>query len=177
MIKQGLNVLKFGYHERKPTRLPNWDYSTPGYYFVTICVREMACQLGDVVDEHVILSLEGKIAHQTWLELPNHYPGTGIEPFIIMPNHLHAIIEIGSTGGFSDCVAVENPPEKVKEYSLTEIIRAFKTWSARRINLMNDTTGAPFWHRSFYDRIIRNEGELHAIEKYIQSNPQRWVTP
>jgi REP element-mobilizing transposase RayT len=53
-------------------------------------------------------------------------------------------------------------------------VRAFKTFSARRVNAFRDTQGASVWQRSFYDRIIRNERELNAIRQYIANNPAQW---
>jgi REP element-mobilizing transposase RayT len=59
-------------------------------------------------------------------------------------------------------------------HGLPEIVRAFKTFSARRINGLRGTPGARIWQRGYYERIIRNEGELNRIRQYVAENPQHW---
>jgi REP element-mobilizing transposase RayT len=113
----------------------------------------------------------GKIVEKAWLGLPDHYPDIDVEHFIIMPNHLHGLVEIKEAprrGGFL------NPPLQ-KAFGLTEIIRGFKTWSAREVNSLRNTKGVPLWQRSFYDKIIRDEKQLFTILEYIRYNPQRWA--
>ena len=63
---------------------------------------------------------------------------------------------------------------KIKKHGLPEIVRAFKSFSARWINRYRKTTGTPFWQRGFYDHIIRDERSLDAIREYIVDNPRRW---
>ena len=65
-------------------------------------------------------------------------------------------------------------PIPTKHHSLSEMVRAFKTFSARRINAMQNTPGKPIWQSRFYDHIIRNEKELNRIRKYIVENPKEW---
>ena len=57
---------------------------------------------------------------------------------------------------------------------LPEIVRAFKTFSARRINELRGTAGTPVWQRNYYERVVRNERELNAIREYIRANPLNW---
>ena len=66
----------------------------------------------------------------------------------------------------------ESPPTR---HGLAEIVRAFKTFSARRINEMRHTPGTSVWQRGFYDHVIRNDRELAAIRRYIADNPRRWA--
>jgi REP element-mobilizing transposase RayT len=155
-------------YPRKTLRLKGYDYNLPGLYFVTICARARECTLGIVEEGRVHLSDIGKIVTKEWSNLLNHYPNIGLDEFVIMPNHVHGIIEITTgRGGF------RNPPLQ-KQYGLPEIVRGFKTWSARKINEHQNTEYIPFWQRSFYDHIIRNEKELYAIRKYIRNNPLQW---
>ena len=75
-------------------RLPGWDYSKNGYYFVTICVKNRACAFGAIESDEMVLSDIGKAAEQCWREIPEHFPFVQLDEFIIMPNHLHGIIVI-----------------------------------------------------------------------------------
>ncbi len=159
---------RFTTRQRKPMRLKGWDYATPGLYFVTICTHERMCVMGEVDSGEMRLSAAGEIVDQCWRELPRYYPHVKVEPYVVMPNHTHAIIEIQSDRG-----GLGNPPLQ-KAHGLTEIIRGFKTLSSRQINERNDTGGAPFWQRSFYDVIIRDEKQLQAIQRYILNNPNLW---
>jgi putative transposase len=61
-------------------------------------------------------------------------------------------------------------------HGLPEIVRALKTYSARRINVRRGTPGAPVWQRGYYERIVRNDRELSLIRKYIANNPRAWQT-
>jgi len=65
-------------------------------------------------------------------------------------------------------------PTILKKYPLPEIIRAFKTFSSRRINKLYHTPGIPFWQRNYYEHIIRSDEELNRTREYIHNNPLRW---
>ena len=203
------------YH-RRSIRLPGYDYTTPGAYFVTLCVHDGACVLGGVVDGEVTLTEEGRIVTACWVDLPNHYPHVRMDAFVVMPNHVHGIIVLvdgglvgtggiearcvgaggvgagfegsdsaAGTGPRSDGVAprargVKPAPTGATtgatptRHPLPEIVRALKTFSARRINALRGTRGQPFWQRSYYEHIVRNQRELDAIRAYIVQNPLRW---
>jgi len=79
---------------RQSIRLKEFDYSAPGWYFVTICIKKRAHYFGHTENGKMILSDIGKNAVQCWLDIPKHYPQTALNEFIIMPNHLHGIINI-----------------------------------------------------------------------------------
>ena len=142
---------------RKPNRLPDFDYSQPGSYFVTMVIQHRQAILGCVVDGQMILSEPGQIVQKTWDDLPTHYPGIHLDGFVVMPNHVHGLITIIDS-----------------KYPLTEIIRGYKSFSARGINLARNEQGQPVWQRSFYDHIIRDEKEFQKILDYIETNPIRW---
>jgi len=142
---------------RKSLRLPDYDYSQPGSYFVTILVHSRECILCQILDHQIALYDAGRIVEKTWKELPNHYPGIRLEAFVVMPNHFHGVITLEDT---------------IKP--LSEIVRGFKSFSSRRINIIRDSQGQPVWHRSYYEHIIRSEEELLRVRDYINSNPLRW---
>lgn len=82
------------FHNRKRTRLVTYNYSTPGYYFVTICTKGMVEYFGCMQNDEIALNDAGQIAQECWLDLPNHYKNCKLHAFVIMPNHVHGIIEI-----------------------------------------------------------------------------------
>ncbi len=100
------NLFKNKY--RIPTfRLQKWDYSRNGYYFVTICVKNLDSVFGRFEHGKMILSDIGKIAEQCWREIPVHFPFVILDEFIIMPNHVHGIILIDN----DDYIDIENNGE------------------------------------------------------------------
>jgi REP element-mobilizing transposase RayT len=104
--------------------------------------------------------------------LPNHYSHIDLDEYVVMPNHFHGIVWIRGDGraGLKPAPTADRP----RAHPLSEIVRAFKTFSARRINQMRSTPGMPVWQRDYYERVVRNERELNAIREYIQTNPLRW---
>jgi REP element-mobilizing transposase RayT len=130
------------------------------------------------------LNAFGEIVQKHWYELPNHYPHVHLDAFVIMPNHIHGILVLLDTGApFTHLVGAgfETRPYKdpasrdYQRHALPEIVRGFKTYSARAINSARGTPGVPVWQRSFYDHVIRNEHSLYGIREYIAENPARWA--
>ncbi|MEE9914146.1 MAG: transposase [Deltaproteobacteria bacterium] len=157
-------------NNRKKQRLPEFDYSAPGAYFVTICVQGMQCCLGNVTDGNMILNDSGVIVQNSWLDLPNHYSNCNLDEFVVMPNHVHGILNIADISSANVGNGFKPFPT---QHGLPEIIRGFKTFSSRRINEIN--TELPFhWQKSYYDRVVRDEKELQLIREYIVNNPLRW---
>ena len=82
-------------HRRKSIRLPEYNYSTEGFYFITICTQEKKCTFGKVVNGEMILNEAGRIVKEEWLQTMNIRKGeVKLHEYVIMPNHFHAIIEI-----------------------------------------------------------------------------------
>ncbi|MEN8242103.1 MAG: transposase [Chloroflexota bacterium] len=160
-------------HHRKTTRLRGYDYRQAGFYFVTICTNIRICCLGEVVDGEMVLSGSGRIVRAAWFKLPQHYPYVCLDEFIVMPNHFHGIIQLAEPDSMPRRGGFRNPPLQPR-HGLTEIVRGFKTWSAREINQMRGTPGTKFWQRSFYDHIIRGEDDLDHVRGYIRDNALKW---
>src|SRR3989338_6303074 len=76
------------------SRLPNWDYSSNGYYFITICTKGRKQYFGEIINNVMCLSIIGEIAKKYWLEIPKHFPFVELDEFVVMPNHVHGIIVI-----------------------------------------------------------------------------------
>ncbi len=93
-------------HHRKSIRLKGYDYAQAGLYFITICCQDRACLFGNVVNGKMVLNDKGFISNQCWLQIPNHFPNAVLHEYIIMPNHVHGIIEIK----YDSVVGAENFP-------------------------------------------------------------------
>jgi putative transposase len=180
---------------RKANRLKGYDYSKDNLYFITSCVKNMECCFGDVVSvgtgsdlsEHnpdkinpdnndeieaeMILNEFGIIANNQLEWLENQYAYIHIHSYIVMPNHIHAILEIDS-----NLLNVAHNLSKltgiVKIKSLSQIMGAYKTTSSKFIHEAGYDDFA--WHRSFYDHIIRDEKSYLNIVNYIENNPNTW---
>ena len=162
--------------ERKGNRFKNYDYSQPGYYFITICVHPDLKGnniFGTIKNGKMDLNKYGGIVNHVWQNLPNHYYNCSLDKYIIMPDHFHGIVEIIADDG-----NVGNglkPFPTVKHHGLPEFIRGFKTFSSRGINTINN--GNTFrWQKSYHDRIVRNSNSLNYIRQYIINNPINWGT-
>jgi putative transposase len=133
------------------------------------------CDLNDV----------GEIVACTWHDLPNHVSNMQLDMFVVMPNHIHGImitadpvVGAGSEPAPTEPAPTEPAPAEpaptTTSHGLPEIIRAFKTFTARRINVRRSTPGVPVWQRNYHEHIIRNEETLNRIRQYIHENPARW---
>lgn len=162
-----------GKHNRHSIRLEGYDYSRVGLYFVTLCLKNKEHLLGGVGSGVMVLSEIGKIAEKCWLEIPEHSPRVRLDEYVVMPNHIHGIIDIFNN------VEVENfQPLRVNRYqqaiprSLTSIIRGFKIGVTKWCNLHGYKHFA--WQRNYYDHVVRHEAELNRIREYIINNPLQW---
>ena len=180
-------------HHRRSIRLPAYDYTQPGAYFVTICSQNRECLFGDVINEEMILNQRGEMVERTWRELAECYPGVEVDAFVIMPNHVHGIIvlvEAGPLGvgpvGAGPRACPEGPgacpgrPQGVAPtMSLPDVVHRFKslTTARYRTGVLQDGW-QPFpgrlWQRNYYEHVIRDEEELNRIRQYIIDNPGRW---
>ena len=165
-------------HHRRSIRLKGYDYSTAGAYFVTLCVKGRENLLGDIVDDNMQLNEYGRIVETAWEWLGQQYPYVDLDEWVVMPNHLHGIIVICDDcrgdlrRGDSRIAPTTIGPNKRKP--LGRLVGAFKTVSTKEINLIRGTPAATIWQRNYYEHIIRNEGELARIRKYIDENPLKW---
>ena len=153
-------------HHRSSIRLKGYDYSQAGAYFVTVCTEGRQCLFGDVIDERMKLNEAGRMVQQTWEHLPTRFSSVTLDTFMVMPNHVHGIIAI-----------VEAEPNRGAASSaptLGDIIRAFKSISAIRVNRLLARSGQPLWQRNYYEHIVCDEAELDRVRQYILDNPAKW---
>ena len=147
------------FHKRRRVRLEARDYTLPGVYYVTICTAERACLFGDVEDGEMRLNDSGRAVQVTWIGLPSHYHRVALDAFVVMPNHIHGILSLADEQG---------------GHGLPEIIRGFKTFSARTINEIRNARGVAVWQRSYHDHVVRDDADLNRIRRYIADNPGSW---
>jgi putative transposase len=154
---------------RHSIRLRGYDYAQPGLYFVTICTAYRECLLGEVSGAAVHLTRAGRAVAGAWEALPASFCSICLDAFVIMPNHVHGIICLQAAHSGPLGREPQRPP------SLGQVVRAFKSLSARAANHAMGRTGQPLWQRNYYEHVIRNEVSLTAIRQYIEENPARWA--
>ncbi len=168
--------------ERKANRWPGYNYNYPGRYFITICTKDRKKYFGSVDNNKMKLNKIGEIAKQQLLWLPDNFPQVRLDQWIVMPNHVHIILEINynfnnDKTGYADDDKNGKSVGTGRDLSLQgkpiyDIIGAFKTTSSKLIHQIGHSDFA--WQRSFYDRVIRDDNELSRIRDYIIFNPLNW---
>ena len=136
---------------RKHPRMRHYDYSTPNYYFVTICTKDKACLFGSPEK----LSDVGVVARDSLLDIPIHFPGVVVDQYVVMPNHVHAIIALQD-----------------HNTNLSILIGQYKSSVTRKIRRIHP--GMDVWQSSFHDHVIRNQSSYDKIWLYIEGNPAKW---
>ena len=145
--------------KRKNIRLQNYDYSSEGGYFITICVEDRKNLLSTVVGgddlgapKQIILKPYGKITEKYILSIEKAYYSVKVENYIIMPNHIHLLLLIDTYG-----LPRSSAP------TIPDIITALKKFTNRdcKCNL---------WQRGYYDHIIRNQSDFEHHWNYIEYN-------
>jgi len=156
---------------RKRNRLESNDYSKQGFYFITICCQNNNYYFGEIQNGKMNLNQLGKIAKDQIIWLESQYSYIKIHNSVVMPNHVHFIIEIADNAG-TDRNQAEKLNNNPKTKSISELVGAYKTTSSKKIHLYGNNEF--LWERSFYDHVIRNEKSYLEIYEYISENPQRW---
>ncbi len=151
---------------RKPLRATGFDYTNPGMYMVTICVHHMEPRFGSVRDGMVVLNEAGRLVEAQWRSIPERFPGVRLDAHVVMPNHLHGIIQLPIR------------PDGKGE-SLSTIVGAFKSLVMGAYSAGVRAGRFPGFDRSlrlrgFQDRIIRDDRMLDTLQTYIEGNPGRW---
>jgi REP element-mobilizing transposase RayT len=179
------------------TRLPDYDYSQEGAYYITICTNERKHYFGEILDDKIHLNQIGTIAKDCLKEIPKYFPYAKTDFFVIMPNHIHLILFINDTSVETRFIASKknqndesaNPIETrfiasknetggfagqnnpMLNNNLSRIIRWYKgriSYESRKI--ISDFS----WQPRFYEHIIRNDTELFRVREYIMNNPLKW---
>ncbi len=156
---------------RNSLRHPQYDYTQPGAYFITICAKKGKPIFGQIVDGRMQYTPLGEIARQVWDDLSTRHPHIEVEIFVVMPNHVHALIWIRTQVGEAGTARSYGKPVAG---SLSVLINAYKTAVTKRASQADISGEGALWQRNFYDRIVRDEQELAYVKEYIRMNPYRW---
>jgi REP element-mobilizing transposase RayT len=154
-------------YRKKPNRLPGHDYRQPGAYFVTLCRHDPGISFGEVVAGEMVPNAVGYMILAEWHALSVTVSGIELDSVMLMPDHLHGIIVLGTD------------PEVRAWPSLGEIVGRYKNASNRRYFAKVRAGIWPpidqrVWQLRSYDRIVRNDRELERSRAYIAANPVRW---
>ncbi|MGH9404578.1 MAG: transposase [Terriglobia bacterium] len=161
-----------GDHHRRSIRLRGYDYSSCGFYFVTVCTENRECALGEIVSGSVALCGAGRIVSETWASVAQRFSTVALDDYVVMPNHVHGIIQLAAPNG--GLRAQQAAPLR-RGPTLGEVIRGFKSISAVSVNRLLGRSGRAFWQRNYYEHLIRNQRELDLVRQYIAQNPLRWT--
>jgi len=192
-----------GNHNRKSNRLQGYNYAQLGLYFVTICTFKNECIFGRIEKGKMILNSAGNAANQCWLEIPIHFPHVALHEHVIMPNHVHGIIELTYTDGvgaknFSPLLLPQfysyvqhrqqfsplpffspqwmnwqKAPFKSPSRTIGSIVRGFKIGVTKWFR-NTDEYESPVWQRNYHDHIIRSYEAYQKVSNYIINNPAKW---
>ncbi len=150
--------------KHKPIRIDNYDYSTPGAYFITVCTANRKKIFWNFVGADIIrpqnvpLSPIGKIAEQGILQMVEHYENIVVDNYCIMPDHIHLILRIEPN----------IHGRIVSAPTVSTVVGSMKRWVSRQV-------GRPIWQKSFYDHGIRNQQDYDEIWEYIENNPLKYT--
>ena len=176
---------------RRSIRLQHHDYAAASCYFITICTYQRLQIFGEIRGDRMQLNEYGQVAHSYWQAIPEHFPNAQVFDFVVMPNHLHGILMMGSMkqtlqdeNAISPLLAISGSrPNQTKRTlgkpiagSLGTIIGSFKSAVTKRINCLRNAPGTPLWQRNYYEHVIRDQAALRTIQNYITNNPRTWKT-
>ena len=158
--------------QRKPLRWNNYDYNTPGAYFITICTHDKRCTLSHVVgaiheSPAIKLTNFGQIVEHILHHIPAHLKAT-VDRFVIMPNHIHLLLVILDD---EELRAIRESPLRGRSV-ISKTVGYIKMNATRQIHEIHDDVNV--WQRGFHDHVIRDHRDYEKIAKYIDENPAQW---
>ncbi len=170
-------------HRRRSIRLPAYDYALPGAYFITVVTKDRQAIFGEVVDGIMQHNALGEVVRDEWLRSAEVRREIELDTWVLMPNHLHAIVVITASPSAAGVPSIvwatgRSPLPRVARgptpKSTGSLVGGFKSASTRRINLLRGTPGSPVWQRNYYEHAVRDDEDLDRIRQYILDNPLRW---
>lgn len=183
-------------HHRRSIRLRGYDYSQNGAYFITVCVHNRECLLGEIENEEIMLNNVGEMVQNEWKKIPERFPSVVLDVFVVMPNHFHGIfficdeqeknninmLGVPLVGTQTGKIIINGETIRVsptRKNTIGDIIGAFKSIITNQyIHGVKEGKFSPFekyfWQRNYYEHIIRDERSLENIRNYIIQNPKKW---
>lgn len=152
---------------RRNLRLAGWDYRSPGAYGITVVSQHREWFFGEVVEGRMVPNPVGAMVATVWQGIVHEYPRVTLDAFVVMPNHLHAIVWLSAEGPAGNPV-------------LGDVVQRFKTITTIRYSAgVHDHDWPPYdrrlWQRSYYDHVIRSADDLDHARRYIAANPANWA--
>jgi putative transposase len=163
--------------KRRSIRIPAFDYSQSGGYFVTICAFHKRCLFGEIENSCVRLNRLGDIATACWEEIPTHFPHITLADWVVMPNHLHGIVKIGERARRAVPLPNIHRPESFQRPvsgSIPTIIRSYKSAVTKRVRESLSQPDYQVWQSNYFEAILRSAKEFDAAVRYIRENPKTW---
>ena len=157
---------------RKNIRMQGWNFTSPGWYFITICTKGMKSVFGTVANERMVLNKAGIVADKFWREIPTHFPRAVVDEHVVMPDHVHGLLRLVDRP-----TACRGPIEteafgKPVAGSVPTIVRSYKAAVSRALGKAH---GIPWaWQGRFYEVRARDEAARANIRNYIRHNPQNY---
>ena len=148
---------------RKQNRLPEYDYSTANAYFITICTEKRENLFWRSTGESVCRDTDarltpcGEIVKQRICDIPRRYPMISVDAFVIMPNHIHLLLQINT----------DEDGRPMAAPTVSTVVNQLKGAVTKRV-------GHSVWQKGFYDHIIRGEKDYLDVQRYIEGNPCKW---
>ena len=148
---------------RKILRMPNYNYSANGLYFITIVTQNRICYFGNPDTSRININEAGKMIEKEYIGLEKRHKEIVCLDYVIMPNHIHFILQVNDNDD-------DGIPDIIDEYKSRTTVRYIKSVKEQGWSRFN----GKLWQRSYWDDIIRNERQLRFIQNYIFNNPIRW---
>ncbi len=163
--------------KRRSIRLPCCDYSQPGHYFITICAFRRRTLFGLVENSCMRLNRIGEIAAACWLEIPKHFMLVTPRVFVVMPNHVHGILEIEERARRAVPLREIHRPESFRHAvsgSIPTMVRSYKSAVTKQAREMLQRPGYQVWQSNYYESVLRSAEECENAARYILENPKMW---
>ena len=148
--------------KRKSIRLRNYDYSSAGVYFITICTKDRKNYFWQ--PKEIYSKFIGKNIIRSYKIPLSKYGRISVSSFVIMPNHIHMLLTVGFNQKYNNSTVLSVTQDKA---SITRVVKQFKGAVSKEV-------GFSVWQKSFYDHIVRSEKDLAKMWQYIKSNPLLW---
>lgn len=155
--------------QRKRLRLADYDYSQPGFYFVTLCTDFRMPYLGTQREGNLHLTEIGGMVEAYWKKIPEHFPHVRLDAYQIMANHLHGILELVPSPR-----STPSPLPKIMQWYKSITSHEYALWVK---TLVPGMPKVKLWQRNYYEHVVRDKKRLDKIRKYIEENPRQTTPP
>ena len=172
---------------RQSIRMKGWDYTTPGWYFITCNTHGGRSLFGTIVNGRMVLNPAGRMVEKVWRQLPEFYPGIAVDDAaVVMPNHFHGIVRIlirkgagqpEPSAGLGDPALLRRGGLRASPIlAVPDVMRNFKSFTTTQFfrNFAGENPPPRLWHRNYWDVIVRDEKALANIRRYIRDNPRNY---